>query len=318
MRLIPVKTSTGFTLVELLVVIAIIGTLVGLLLPAVQAAREAVRRLTCANNLKQIGTALHNYHDVRRQLPYGSSYPLPNTGATWAMLLLPFVEQDTLFKQFNFNLPLYDPYYQNIIRTPVSTYICPSDPQASNPILADRGDPGAPNPNTSAGLWYTGCIGPTQPDQCVFCANPTPAPDNYCCQGCNFGTYGHMCPGGLPDGNTVGMFGRYRKGISFAAVPDGLTNTFMAGETLPGHYIWNGIYMPNFPVSSTTIPLNTMIKDNGLHTDWWRDSGYKSMHPDGANMLLGDASVRFVSETIDYRLWNEVGTRKGGEACLVP
>ena len=310
--------ALAFTLVELLVVIAIIGILIALLLPAVQAAREAARRSTCTNNLKQVGLGLHNYHNLRNELPMGSSYPANNAGATWAMLLLPYIEQDPLFKTIDFKKTLFDPYHATLIRTPVKAYICPSDPQASEPVLGSRGDPGSPNPDTSAGLWYPGCIGPTHLDQCVYCANQTPGPTNYCCQGCNFGTYGSYCPGGLPDGNTVGMFGRYPRGIRFAQVTDGLSNTFMAGETLPGHYIWNGIYMPNFPVAGTTIPLNTMVKDNNQHTDWWRASGYKSMHPGGADMLLGDASVRFIPQTIDYRLWNELGTREGGEAVSMP
>jgi prepilin-type N-terminal cleavage/methylation domain-containing protein len=308
--------SRAFTLVELLVVIAIIGILIALLLPAVQAAREAARRSTCTNHLKQIGVALHNYHDSRGTLPYGSSYPFGNTGATWAMFIMPLVERDALYKQYNFSLPLHNSYYQTILRTPVDVFICPSDPQAVNPVLTNRGDPGSPNPSESAGLWYPACMGPTHPDQCVFCSNATPSQTNYCCQGCNFGTYGGGC--GTQDGNSVGMFGRYPKPFGFKTVTDGLSNTFMAGETLPGHYMWNGIYMPNFPVAGTTIPLNTMIKDNGVHTDWWRDSGYKSMHPGGANMMMGDASVRFIAQTINYRLWNELGTREGGEPATVP
>ena len=310
------QPSPGFTLVELLVVITIIGILIALLLPAVQAAREAARRSQCTNHLKQVGTALHNYEQSFRELPFGSSYPVMNQGATWAMFILPLLEQENLYRQFNFKLPLYNAYYQQIIRTPVPTYICPSDPASTNPVFTARGDPGSPNPDTSAGLWYPTCIGPTQPDQCTFCPNPTAAANNYCCQGCNFGTYGWPC--GTNDGNTVGMFGRYFKGIRFSQVTDGLSNTIMAGETLPSHYMWNGIYMPNFPVVSTSIPLNTMIKDNGVHTDWWRDSGYKSMHPGGANLMMGDASVRFVTQSIDYRLYNELGTREGGEAVSAP
>ncbi len=244
-----VHRSEGFTLVELLVVIAIIGILIALLLPAVQAAREAARRSTCTNNLKQIGLALHNYQSVHNVLPYGSGYPWA-AGGTWATVILPQIEQEPLYRLFNFSLPLYDPANRPAVITPVATYICPSDPQGSNPVLANRGDPGFPNPDTSAGLWYPGCIGPTHPDACVFCPNPTPSPTNYCCQGCNFGTYGGGC--GIGDGNTVGMFGRYPRGIRFAEVTDGLSNTIMAGETLPGHYMWNGISCPNFPVVSTT------------------------------------------------------------------
>ena len=305
----------GFTLVELLTVVAIIGVLVGLLLPAVQAARESGRRAKCANNLRQIGIALHAYHEAYGTFPYGSNYSAPSTGyPTWAVLILPQLDQDAVFNAYDPGQAPYSTANQVVAKTFMSVFVCPSDPQSHSPILPDRGDSPSPapglsggttNPASSMGLWYPVCMGPTQPDFCFFCSDPNPSPSNPCCQGNNFGSYGGD---GYPDGNSVGMFGRWPVPFSSAQVRDGLTNTIMAGETLPGDYIWNGVFCPNFPISGTSIPVNTFINDGGLHGTWdadggiiWgKSSGYKSLHPGGCNFMLGDGSIHFFSASIDY------------------
>ena len=87
----------------------------------------------------------------------------------------------------------------------------------------------------------------------------------------------------------------------------------MAGETLPGDYIWNGAYCTNFPVAGTSIPLNTFFSDGGSGLNWYKAGGYKSLHPGGANFLMGDGSAQFFPASIDYRLYNNLGTRAGGE-----
>jgi prepilin-type processing-associated H-X9-DG protein len=158
-------------------------------------------------------------------------------------------------------------------------------------------------------------MGPTHPDQCPFCPDTTPSPTNWCCQGYNFGSLDGY---GYPRGNSVGMFGRWEKGFTFAAVTDGLSNTVMVGETIPSHYMWNGAFCPNFPVSGMTIPFNLKESDNGAHTNWWRVSGFKSYHPGGANMMLGDGSVRFFNQGIEHRTYANLGTRSGGEAVSAP
>jgi prepilin-type processing-associated H-X9-DG protein len=114
------------------------------------------------------------------------------------------------------------------------------------------------------------------------------------------------------------MFGRYPNKIRLEHVTDGTSSTIMAGETLPGHCAWMSAYAPNFTVTGTSIPLNTMEEDNGTGGAWYRCCGFKSRHPGGANFAMGDASVHFVSETIDFRIYNHLGTRAGGEVAQLP
>jgi prepilin-type N-terminal cleavage/methylation domain-containing protein/prepilin-type processing-associated H-X9-DG protein len=300
----------GFTLVELLVVIAIIGVLVALLLPAVQAAREAARRTQCCNKLKQIGVALQLYHTSFGSLPFGSDY-ITTKKVTWAIALFPPLEQQALYDQINPLVPLCAPHNEHVVIQPINVYMCPSDPQCSDPVLDNRGDsPGTNgmrvNPTKSAMLSYTGCLGPTDCDGCPFCPSAT---DEWCCEGYSFGTH---------DGIFGGMFGRSTEAIKFRDVEDGLSQTLMVGETIPSHYIWNGIYVVNFPVSATNIPINTMMDDGGQHGGysqmlWNSTSGYKSYHPGGANFAMGDGSVHFIEETIDFLIYNRLGARADGE-----
>ena len=151
--------SAAFTLVELLVVITIIGILIALLLPAVQAAREAARRMQCGNNLKQIGLALHNYHAAKNALPLGS---IPNGSSTWAMLILPQMEQQGIYNMINFNMPVFDnttavngfTNVQVAATTRIPAYTCPSDPKSANPILTGRAD--SPSWTSPSGTTYPG------------------------------------------------------------------------------------------------------------------------------------------------------------------
>ncbi len=307
------RRRSGFTLVELLVVITIIGILISLLLPAVQSAREAARRMQCSNHLKQLGLALHNYHAAHAELPFAtpfdnSSGSSPWPGGTWVAMLLPYLEQTALYDQFDFNKPMNHADNAAAVQVVVPGMVCPTDPAGSQPILDDRGNLSNTNPAVSLGMWYSASMGPTHPDACPFCPEPRPS---YCCQGNNYGSRS-------PDNNSVGMFGRYPAGVRFADVRDGLSNTLMLGETLPAQCVYIGAYCVNFPVSSTSIPLNTFEvcdQAGGIH---YRACGFKSLHPGGAMFALADGSVQFLSEAIDYRLFNELGTRAGGEVASLP
>lgn len=109
------------------------------------------------------------------------------------------------------------------------------------------------------------------------------------------------------------MFGRSIEKVKFRQITDGLSNTWMAGETLPSEMAHSCLWCPNFPLSSTNIPLNYPATRTANVANFKTASGFKSRHPGGANMLLGDGSVRFVSDEIDYFTWNEMGTTAGGE-----
>jgi prepilin-type N-terminal cleavage/methylation domain-containing protein len=334
MRRIPSQATKAFTLVELLVVIAIIGILVALLLPAVQAARESARRTTCANNLKQIGLAIHNYHDTRNRLPYGSAWFETRRSGMWTNFILPQMEQQNLYDQFDFNFGMHESQNAKPASTVLKAFICPSDPDSSRPqkdgtttppqVYTPDSNPG--QFDKAAASWYAGVMGPTHSDACPFCPEQNPSDTNWCCQGYNLGSQS-------PPNNGVGMFCRHSRGFAFHDVTDGLSNTLMVGETLPYHCIFNCLFCPNYLIYPTNIPLNVQESDNFARGTWYRTCSFKSRHA-GSGMrttnggttrvnnivgfALGDASVRFLPSNIDFQVYNGLGSRRGGEQYAMP
>jgi prepilin-type N-terminal cleavage/methylation domain-containing protein/prepilin-type processing-associated H-X9-DG protein len=321
---VPVDEASirGFTLVELLVVIAIIGILVGLLLPAVQSAREAGRRSQCTNNLRQIGLAVQNYHDAYKNIPQGGGFEsfgeLGGGGrdaivATFAAAILPQLEEQNVYDQFDFNRALHRTPNHIPARVVIDTFVCPSDEWASTPLLGGRGGTG---PSGSMGLWYPASMGPTRDGTgtyCQFCPERPAQNDflgTYCCRGIDFGRTEYRT-------SHRGMFARCYTTLRFKDITDGLSNTFMIGESLPKQCLYNGAYNSNFPVAGTTIPLN-WFTDESLEGQWYFSCGFKSQHPGGANFVMGDGSVHFISDSIDYQLYNELGSRDLDEVVHLP
>jgi prepilin-type N-terminal cleavage/methylation domain-containing protein len=341
------KIRSGFTLIELLVVIAIIAVLIGLLLPAVQSAREAARRSQCLNNLKQIGVAISNYESAFRVYPFGkglnylASLPSAANYARWSGLsqLLIFIEQGNLFNSINFSLPpetpgmqgavAFMPPYQNPNRenmtaslSQVATFLCPSD----QPTISSW--PGGNN--------YTAN------QQTTACDLSENFPSTQ-----------------FPNEQPRGIF-YYNSSVTPAKVTDGLSNTVYFSEKIRG----DGTPNPKrdlliFALSAaqntvdaayqacqalnplTALPLtsrqgmswvmgemccglyNHVAPPNQascaapVFTGTMANMGMvvppSSLHPGGVNALMGDASARFIKSTVDLQTWRKIGTRNGGE-----
>jgi prepilin-type N-terminal cleavage/methylation domain-containing protein/prepilin-type processing-associated H-X9-DG protein len=305
----------GFTLIELLVVIAIIGILVGLLLPAVQAAREAARRTECVNNLKQLALAVHHYESTSKKIPvnrYGD-YKFPThwggpweDSYSWSWLagILPFVEQQSLWDQADVpNVRLVD---SPVLAASPAMFLCPSDSLEGNGPQPERSH--YLRTNIPVGMTnYKGVQGAN------FCwgdwANP--------------GTNGRTCePWEEGDGMLYPM--NWTRPIGWRNVRDGTSSTLMIGEDLyvaerPGAGRFGLGYAWAHSVEACAIaafPLNARRPDGSPYApgDWQGQNGFHSYHPGGAQFALADGSVRFVSDTIALGVLRSLATLQGREA----
>ncbi len=267
---LPASPRKAFTLIELLVVIAIIAVLIALLVPAVQKVRENAARMTCTNNLKQLGLALHNYHDTNKRLPppRGTHTPTPlfTEFRGWMCEILPYIEQDVLATNM-YTTPWFVGFFANF-NMPVGTFLCPSDPRDLHNIASGNGA-------------LTSYIGVTGSEN-------------------NVNTQ--------VNGPTNGIFNISAPGLRLTDITDGTSNTLMVGERPPTANLLEGwwgasdydnllstrqLYGDLFGAGGCVIPglfgpgdLSGPCNGDGNH--FW------SFHMDGANWLLGDGSVRFL------------------------
>jgi len=306
----------GFTLVELLVVIAIIGILVALLLPAIQAAREAARRTQCNNNLKQIAVAVHNYSDIHKAIPpvsggiqtaayVGCAGWVVSNGFSWRALILPHIEQQTLYDRMDMTkntlgcwppgdntgafprlgepLPVSNPQVGNTI---IPTFMCPSDPTRQV---------GTEGPTNYAGIW--GDVARPEADR--------------------------------------GIFSRLK--VTMGHITDGTANTAMVGEVFRGKacdHVYNGVGTVNgqrcrrwveetgYCGAATNVtpnwPQNDLITWVDMHCGGCFQATDRrpisSLHPGGALCAYGDGAVNFIPDGVDRTVWAATGSRSGGEA----
>ncbi len=315
----------GFTLVELLVVIAIIGVLVALLLPAVQAAREAARRTSCANNVKQIGLSLHNYHDANRAFPPGGTYAIGVTSDSWSVQarLLPYIEQGNLQSLIDWNLP-YN-VQGAVTQTKVPVFLCPSE--TNNKARPDGALTHYPlSYGVNMGTWFV------------------------------FGPQQQLGGDGLVHPNSVNDFGSVRDGssntLAFAEVKayspylrdGGNPNTM--GVALPaststvtgyggsfksnsGHTEWvdarvhqtgfTGVFAPNTKVEYTDggilydVDFNSSREGKTTDKPTYAAVTARSYHSQGVQTVFVDGSVHFISANVNLLVWRGLTTRAGGE-----
>ena len=317
------KKRSGFTLIELLVVIAIIAILVALLLPAVQSARAAARRLQCKNNLKQIGLAMHNYHGANSTMPMSFVVDYNTPGGQWSVhaRLLPYVDEANLYMQID----LSQPYTAGsaVATTRVPMYLCPSEPNDLARLDSSGQQIHYPiNYGFNAGGWFTWSntsrltgTGVFHPNRGLRLADITDGTSNTlaCSEVKTYTPY-------LRDGDNAS---------ATAPAPGGISGLGGSFKTNSGHTEWidGRVHQTGF---TTVFPPNTVVSHSSGGTDYDVDftncreekscSGEtyaavtsRSHHPGIVNSLLCDGSTRTISDTIDLRVWQALGTRDGNE-----
>jgi prepilin-type N-terminal cleavage/methylation domain-containing protein len=280
--------SRGFTLVELLVVIAVIGVLVALLLPAVQAAREAARRSSCQNNLKQIALACHNYHDTTGKLPPAAT-ATNLAGSSGFAAILPFVEQSNLYSLYDFSKGNSDRVNLACVSQRISSFICPSCVFARAVPIAGC-DANNRAPGTYA--FSTGSLDPWGANNGAIATAATPQT--------NFASI-------LDGTSNTFMLGESHwnfKDYLWGSAPP----TPCSGEVRGGFTYWSSPY-PLATAFTTRGPFNP----KSMAGDSTRLSNFRSNHPGIVNLANVDGSVRTVGETIDHLILDAMATRDGGE-----
>lgn len=337
------QSQFGFTLVELLVVIAIIGVLVALLLPAVQAAREAARRIQCSNNLKQLGLATLTFESARGHFPisYGTGWDnaggIRQPGAGWILSTLPYLEQQSLYESFvaadafkgkspKTNLcPDNPPRPRNagvgsatacdLMEVQLATLHCPSDDAGTEEELPHHWR------RKVATTSYKGVLGDTWLGSVgesggIFHNNSARFPSG------NYDTpdpiYSHLPRDCHHDTRCRGIFFRqtHQKPIKISTVTDGTSNTAMVGEdivSLNGHSV---AFYADGDWNSCNIPLNFGLNTpnpTAFRNDWANARGFKSRHPGGVQFVDADGSVHFIVDSTDHGLFRASCTRNGEE-----
>jgi prepilin-type N-terminal cleavage/methylation domain-containing protein/prepilin-type processing-associated H-X9-DG protein len=285
------RRRPAFTLVELLVVIAIIGLLVALLLPAIQMARESARASQCKNNLKQLGIALHNYHDVLGCLPPGWMANKPDSvpGWGWSSCLLHYIEQHNLELSIQRNLPIAHSANQQARETVIPTLLCGSDWHPRVPTIfggAPEGDEAfAANVDAGTALFRI-------------------ARTNY------VGVFGVSEIEDSPAAGEGAFF--FNSRVRFAEITDGLSNTLVIGERYAkqGNSLWAGVVQGANEAMARVVGVGDHVPNDPHH----HFDDFASYHPGGVHFLYGDGRVERINNQIDVNVYQALCTRSGGES----
>lgn len=317
----PRRAVGGFTLVELLVVIAIIGILVGLLLPAVQAAREAARRMQCGNNIRQIGLAMHNYESAWKKFPPGNLVGVTFTGISVHARLLPYMEQANSYTLVNFNFGYDAPQNAAARNQQISTFLCPSDQQGDLPALLG----GKNNYYANVGTGILAGSKPSDPSDPNF---SQPAPNGV------FFRESRIAPRDITDGLTyTAAFSEKLLGDGSNGVASVRSDTFRPGTfpatadaALADCNAINPLDISKQGFSNVGAPWLWAYHSTTMYYHVAPPNGRSCMyppgrimttagsrHPGGVQMLLCDGSVQFASENLDLAIWRGLGTRAGSE-----
>jgi prepilin-type N-terminal cleavage/methylation domain-containing protein/prepilin-type processing-associated H-X9-DG protein len=331
-----VDSRNGFTLIELLVVIAIMAVLIGLLLPAVQSAREAARRSQCINNLKQLGLAIHQYETQENSLPPSLVISGSGPSTLWTngwsayVRILPAIEQQAVYNQINFTIAFQQWQNQSATGVVISTFLCPSEPNAQATSHQSYGNVEGVNYGWSMGDWYVwggfvfpmvnrSAIGPNQGRRWAHFQDGL-SQTLLAAEVKNYQPYLRDC-GGLsqinnpnsipsPDANYMQVAPEYAGG-SCTLKTDGHAEWVDGGVHHTG---FTTAWTPNKVTGNTTVPdldLNGQREKVGGPT--FAAITSRSYHPEGVNVLLGDGSVRFVKSSISGATWRALGTVAGSE-----
>jgi len=342
----------GFTLVELLVVIAIIGVLVSLLLPAVQAAREAARRMSCGNNMKQIGLACLNYADAKQGVlpttihqwaedfdingnwigPPGGANAVQNggpgiSGKGWIVEILPYVEQQAVHQGIMAGLktvkgktnfaPPRGANGAGMSAPDIRPFI-----EKQYPFLTCASDESA-QPSTDFWYWEGVSVGGTNYKGVI---GDSVMSDGNARGSSNPSTGFPLSTGSTPDcHNTAecnGLFGRNTsiQPVALKSVTDGMSNTLMVGETVQLQDFHGAAFFSDGDWATCGVPINYFhvgldVAAMKQSPQWMQSRGFKSVHPGGVNFVMGDGSVQFVNEGIDTLAYRGLATRAGGETA---